>query len=107
LALKKVSDPTRTLSFDLYREEQLPWTVWANHSTPETTLKVQENDYDSDSDQIHKAQDKLRRDLRESINEEVDKRLQGLFRIMDFAEDNDPEGEPLSQRLRKRKLNSA
>lgn len=46
---------------------------------------MQENDYDSDSDQIHKAQDKLKRDLRQAINDEVDKGLQGLFGIMDFA----------------------
>ena len=53
----------------------------------------------------------MRRDVRESINEEIDKGLQGLKRIVDLvaAEVNgtrDAAG-PLSSRLRKSKLKSA
>jgi hypothetical protein len=79
----------------------------SGHSPSEVgTLRAQENDYDSDADQIAKATEKLRRDLRQAITEELDRGLQGLYRISDCQNSTDEKG-PLSSRLRKRKLNSA
>ena len=52
----------------------------------------------------------MRRDVREAINGEIDKGLQGFCRHVDMvaAEANGvKEVGPLSSRLRKRKLNSA
>ena len=53
----------------------------------------------------------MRRDLREGINEEIDKAMQGLITHFKQAEwENNPKKMgvgPLSSRLRKRKLNSA
>ena len=41
-------------------------------------LRPVENDYDSDVDQISRAQDKLRRDVRKAISDEVTKKEQFL-----------------------------
>ena len=52
----------------------------------------------------------MRREVRQAINDEVDKGLQGLLGICDFAAigpEDEQGGGPLSSRLRKRKLNSA
>jgi len=79
----------------------------SGHSSSQVgALRAQENDYDSDSDQIAKATEKLRRDLRQAITEELDRGLQGLYRVSDCQNCTDEKG-PLSSRLRKRKLNSA
>ena len=54
-----------------------------------------------------RAKDKLKRDLKDAINEEVDMGLQGLKEISILASRNKQKKGPLSSRLRKRKLNSA
>ena len=72
-------------------------------------MKTHENDYDSDPEHILKAQQKMRREVREVINGEIDKGLQGFSRIVDQLAAEAlgvKEVGPLSSRLRKRKLNS-
>ena len=65
MTLKSASDPFHKRIFNFFREKDLPWSTKSSHlsSMLNTSLK-EENDYDSDVEQISKAQDKMRRDLK-------------------------------------------
>ena len=65
MTLKSASDPFHKRTFNLFREKELPWSTQSRLlSTMITTSLKEENDYDSDVDQISKAQEKMRRDLK-------------------------------------------
>ena len=65
MTLKSASNPLHKQTFSLFRERELPWSAQSSLlSTVITTSLKEENDYDSDAEQICKAQEKMRRDLK-------------------------------------------